>query len=168
MTRTTRRTLGFESVEGRVLLSVGMQQHHAFRHTHAMVHRASAQLSHVMLNGVLMGIPYGTAGQGGITVSTFNLTGRTRSLNKVSASLELNDNVIAPGQQPNLSNATLTLWNRRGSVQLKTAASPSNRYIFIVTTGTGTYANAYGSGAAAIAYNQRMHQYQIVLRSALH
>ena len=56
----------------------------------------------------------------------------------------------------------------RGSVQLKMASSPSNRYIFIVTSGAGAYASAFGSGTAVISYNQRLHEYQVVLHSSTH
>lgn len=172
MMRTTQRTLGFESMEGRVLLSTWIGHHghhHAMGHgRHAMIRRDRASVSHVMLNGVLRGIPFGSAGQGGITVTSFEMKGRSRSLGHVNAALELNNNLIAPGQQPDLSNATLTLSNHRGSVQIKTAASPSNRYIFIVMSGTGAYASAYGSGTAAVGFNRRLHEFQVVLRSALH
>jgi hypothetical protein len=168
MSRTTRRTLAFDAMEGRVLLSSGMGHPGAVAHPAAVVHRAKAQVSHVVLNGTLMGIPFGTVNQDGIKVSSFALKGKTSSMGKVKASLVLTDTLIAPGKQPDLSNATLTLSNARGSVQLKTAASPSTRYVFIVTSGTGTYASAYGSGAAVISYNRRMHEYQIALRSSVH
>ena len=140
----------------------------AVAHPAAVVHRAKAQVSHVVLNGTLMGIPFGTVSQDGIKVSSFVLKGKTPSMGKVVASLGLADTLIAPGKQPNLSNATLTLSNARGSIQLKTAASPSTRYVFIVTSGTGVYASAYGSGTAVISYNRRMHEYQIGLRTSAH
>ena len=172
MTRTSRRTLAFESMEGRVLLSTGMAHPgtHPFAHAHpaAAVHRAKVQMGHVMLNGSLRGIPIGAVGQDGIVVSSFAMKGKTQSLGRVTASLALSDTLIAPGKQPDLSNATLTLANPRGSVQIKMASSPSNRSIFIVMSGTGAYSSAYGSGVAVIWYNQRMHQYQIGLRSAAH
>src|SRR5262249_47768574 len=104
--------------------------------------------------------------QDGIKVSSFALKGKARSMGRVTASLGLTDTLIAPGKQPDLSNATLTLSNARGSVQIKTASSPSNRHVFIVTAGSGAYASAYGSGTAVISYNRRMHEYQIALRSS--
>jgi hypothetical protein len=88
-------------------------------------------------------------------------------MGKVAGSLALTDTVIAPGEKPDLGNATLTLSNMRGSVQLKMAASPSNRYIFIVSSGTGAYSTIYGSGAAVISYNQMLHEYQVVLHSSV-
>jgi hypothetical protein len=167
MSRTTRRTLAFDAMEGRVLLSSGMGHHNVAAQPAAVVHRAKSQVRNVLLNGTVMGIPFGTVNQDGITVSSFTLKGTAQSLGKVTASLGLTDTLIAPGKQPDLSNATLTLTNARGSVQIKTAASPSTRYIFIVTSGTGAYASAYGSGTAIISYNGRLHEYQVALRSSL-
>ncbi len=160
MPRTARRTLGFESMEGRILLS------HGIGHHHVAMHHDRAAMTHFMLNGKLVGIPFGSIGQNGINVSSFTLTGRTKSMGKVAGSLSLTDTMISPGRRPDLSNATLTLDNRRGSVQIKMAASPGNRYVFIVTEGSGAYSSAYGSGIAAILYNSRMHEYQLGLRSS--
>ena len=172
MSRTTRRTLAFDAMEGRLLLSAGMGHPSPSAHPAAEVHRARAraraQVSHISLTGTLVGIPFGTVTQEGIHVSSFLLKGKTKTMGRVSASLNQTDTVIVPGKQPNLSNATLTLSNRRGSVQIKTAASPSSRYIFIVTSGTGVYSAAYGSGTAIISFNGRMHEYQIALRSSTH
>src|SRR5262245_9992899 len=124
MSRTTRRTLAFDAMEGRVLLSSGLGHPAAVAHPAAVVRRAQARLSHVLLNGTLAGIPFGTVTQDGIKVSSFTLKGKTQSLGKVTASLALTDTLISPGKEPDLSNATLTLSNARGSVQIKTAASP--------------------------------------------
>jgi hypothetical protein len=162
MPRTTRRSPTFEAMEGRVLLSSGM------RDPAAQVHRSRASTGHFMLNGALVGIPYGRVGQDGIVVSAFPLSGRAKSMGKVTGSLILTDPIIAPGRQPDLSNATLTLTNARGSVQIKTAASPSNRHVFVVTYGSGAYASVYGSGTATITYNRRMHEYKIALKSTVH
>jgi hypothetical protein len=160
MSRTTRRTLAFDAMEGRVLLSTGMAD------PAAVVHRARASVSHFLLNGTLRGIPFGTVGPDGINVSSFTLAGRAKSMGKVAGSLALTDPIIAPGEKPDLSNATLTLSNMRGGVQLKMAASPSNRYIFIVSSGSGAYASIFGSGTAVVSYNQRLHEYQVVLHSS--
>ncbi|MHB1559130.1 MAG: hypothetical protein ACYC61_16885 [Isosphaeraceae bacterium] len=160
MPRTTRRALAFESMEGRILLSHGMGHHPV------AMHRDRAAMTHFLLNGSLVGIPFGTVGSDGINVSSFTFHGRTLSMGKVAGSLAMTDNVIAPGKQPDLSNATLTLGNPHGTVQIKTAASPGTRYVFIVTGGTGAYSSAYGSGVAAIRYNSRMHEYQLGLRSS--
>ncbi len=160
MSRTTRLTPTFDAMEGRVLLSSGM------RDPAAQVHRSLASTGRFKLNGALVGIPFGTVSQDGIVVSAFPLSGRAESMGKVTGSLVLTDNIITPGRQPDLGNATLTLSNARGSVQIKTAVSPSNRHVFIVTYGSGAYASVYGSGTAIITYNRRMHEYEITLRSA--
>jgi hypothetical protein len=160
MSRTTRRTLTFDAMEGRVLLSSGMAD------PAAVVHRARTSVTHFLLNGTLRGIPFGTVGPDGINVSSFTLVGKAKSMGKVAGSLALNDRIIAPGRKPDLSNATLNLSNNKGSVQLKMAASPSNRYIFVVSSGSGAYASAIGSGVAAVSYNQRMHEYQLMLHSS--
>lgn len=159
MSRTTRRTPTFDAMEGRVLLSSGL------RDPVAQVHRAEASINHFKLNGTLLGIPFGSVGPQGIVVSSFPVSGRPKSMGKVTGSLSLTDTVIAPGKQPDLSNATLTLSNARGSVQIKMAASPSNRHVFVVTAGSGAYAPVYGSGTAIISYNRRLHEYQIALHS---
>ncbi len=164
MSRTTRRTRTptFDAMEGRVLLSSGMKD------PAAQVLRAEFSVGHFKLNGTLAGIPFGAIGPDGIVVSSFPLSGRTKSMGRVTGSLLLTDPIIAPGKQPDLSNATLTLSNARGSVQIKTAGSPSNRHVFIVTAGSGAYASVYGSGTAIITYNRRMHEYQVALRSSAH
>ncbi len=170
MSRAVRRALAFDAMEGRVLLSGGPGHAGAHAHRAAIVqaHRARAAVSHILLNGVVVGIPFGTVTQDGIVVSSFPVKGRVTTMGRVTGSLLLTDPIIAPGRKPDLSNATLNLGNPRGGVQLKTAAAPGTRYIFIVTGGSGAYASAYGSGTAVISYNQRMHEYQIVLRSSVH
>jgi hypothetical protein len=158
MTKATRRTLAFDSLEGKVLLSTGVAD------PAATVHKAT--FKHFLLNGNLQGIPYGSIQQGGIEVSSFSFTGSTQSMGKVAGSLGLADPLIAPGKKPDLSNATLTLSNPRGSVQLKMASSPSNRYIFVLTTGSEIYASEFGSGTAIISYRPKMHEYQVMLHSS--
>ena len=46
------------------------------------------------------------------------------------------------------------------------AASPSNRYIFVLTAGSGNYASEFGSGTATISYSPRMHDYLVKLHSS--
>jgi hypothetical protein len=158
MTKTARRPLAFDSLEGKVLLSAGIAD------PAKTVLRAEVKT--FLLTGTLKGIPYGSVQQDGIEVSSFSLTGTAKSMGKVEASLNLADPLIAPGKKPELSNATLDLSNSRGSVQLTMAASPSTRYIFVVTSGSGNYASALGSGTAVITYKPRYHEYQIALRSS--
>jgi hypothetical protein len=161
MSRNTRRTPTFEAMEGRVLLSSGMKD------PAALVNRSEVSAAHFKLNGTLVGIPFGTVGPAGVAVSSFPLSGRLKSMRRVAGSLSLTEPIIAPGRQPDLSNATLTLSDARGAVQIKMAESPSNRHVFIVTAGSGAYASVYGSGTAVITYNRRMHEYQIALHSAV-
>jgi hypothetical protein len=161
MPRTTRRTPTFDAMEGRVLLSSGL------RDPAGHVHRSLARAGHFTLNGAVVGIPYGVIGKGGIIVTALPMTGQAHSMGNVNASLALAHNVIAPGQLPNLNNATLTLANAHGSVQLRMAASPSNRHVFVVASGSGAYASVYGSGTAIITYYRPLHAYRIALRSAI-
>jgi hypothetical protein len=158
--RTRTRRPAFESLEGKLLLSTGMAD------PAWMVHRAKVQ--RFLLNGTLKGIPFGTIKQTGIEVTSFFVTGSPRSMGKVSGSLDLANPLIAPGKMPNLSNATLSLSNARGSVQLKMAASPSNRHIFVVTSGSGNFASVVGSGTAVVSYNRRMHEYLVTLHSSVY
>jgi hypothetical protein len=162
MSRTTRRTPTFDAMEGRVLLSSGLGD------PAAQVHRSEVSAGHFKLNGTLVGIPYGRVGQDGIVVTAFPLSGRTKSMGRVTGSLSLTDTIIEPGRQPDLGNATLTLTNAKGTVQIKAATSPSNRHVFIVTYGSGAYASVYGSGTAVITFNRRMHEYKIALHSTIH
>jgi hypothetical protein len=96
------------------------------------------------------------------------MAGRAKSMGKVTGSLQLIPNVIAPGALPDLDNAILTLSNARGSVQIRMASSPSNRHVFVVTSGSGAYASVFGSGTVIMTYNRRLHEYRIALRSAIH
>ena len=160
MSKTARRTLGFDSLEGKILLSTGMADPAATVHM--------ARVKRFQLNGSLLGIPFGSVEQAGIIVSSFGLSGGAESMGRVNGSLGLADPLIAPGRMPDLSNATLTLWNSRGSVQLKMAASPSHRYIFVLTSGTGSYTSVYGSGTSVISFNQRMHEYVVRLHSSVY
>ena len=137
MSRTTRRTLAFDAMEGRVLLSAGMADPAAVVHRAALAHRTRASMPRFLLNGTLRGIPFGTVGPDGINVQSFTLVGKAQSMGRVAGSLALNNTIISPGKKPDLSNATLIVSNLRGGVQLKMAASPSNRYVFIVTSGSG-------------------------------
>jgi hypothetical protein len=162
--RTRTRRPAFESLEGKVLLSTGMAD------PAWAVHRARerARPQHFLLNGTLKGIPFGTIQQAGIEITAFLLSGHARSMGPVTGSLNMADPLLVPGRMPDLSNAALNLADARGSVQLRMAASPSNRYIFVVTGGTGSYASVYGSGAAVVTYNRRFHEYLVTLHSSVY
>jgi hypothetical protein len=162
--RIRTRRPAFESLEGKLLLSTGMAD------PAWAVHRARerARPQHFLLNGTLKGIPFGTIQQAGILVTAFLVSGKTRSMGAVTGALDLADPLIAPGKMPNLSNAALNLSNARGSVQVRMAASPSNRYVFVVTAGTGSYASASGSGTTVVKYNRRFHDYLVTLHSSVY
>jgi hypothetical protein len=160
MSRTTRRTLEFDCLEGKVLLSTGMAD------PASAIHLTRAR--RFLLTGVVHGLPYGSIQQDGIQVVSFPVKGRAQSMGKVSGSLRLAYPFIAQGKLPDLSGATLTLSNSAGSVQLTMASSPSHRYIFVVTAGTGSYASALGSGTAILAFNPRMTEYAIRIHSSIH
>jgi hypothetical protein len=160
MSKTARRALGFDSLEGKVLLSTGMAD--PARAVHV------AKVQRFLLNGALFGLPYGTIQQTGFAVSSFSVVGKAQSMGKVSGSFSLANPFIAQGKLPDLSGAKLTLSNQRGSVQLTMASSPSHRYIFVVTSGTGSYTSLYGSGTAVISFNRKMIDFEVRLHSAIH
>ena len=100
-------------------------------------------------------------------LSSFDTCGRISTLGKVSGSFGLNQATdAAPGQLPNLSNLTLLLSNRAGSVQLTLSASTTNRYQFRISGGTGSYAAACGSGSLTITFRQESNDYLLRLQSA--
>jgi len=129
------------------------------------VHFARAQ--RFLLNGALYGLPYGSIEQTGMQVSSFSVTGGARSMGNVGGSFNLANSFIGHGKLPNLSSATLTLSNQAGSVDVTMASSPSHRYIFVVTSGTGSYASARGSGTAVISFNRRFLEFEVKLQSSL-
>src|SRR5262245_45959642 len=116
MSKTSRRTLGFDSLEGKVLLSTGLADPAATIHL--------AKVKRFLLNGVLHGLPFGTIRQNGFAVSSFPVLGKAQSMGQVSGSLELANPFIAQGKRPDLNGARLTLSNSKGSVQLMMASSP--------------------------------------------
>ena len=159
MSKARCRALEFDALEGKVLLSTGMAD------PAAVVQLARAR--RFLLNGAVFGLPYGTIENSGLAVSSFSISGRAGSMRRVSGSVSLANPFIAQGRLPDLSNATLSLSNQQGSVQLTMASSPSHRYIFVLTSGTGSYASLRGSGTAVIAFNRRMLEFEIVLRSSM-
>ena len=101
-----RRTLAFDSLEGKVLLSTGMAD------PAATVHRA--KVKHFLLNGTLQGIPYGSVHKVGSRSRPFpsradQIHGEGRRFTRPGRSAH------RPGKKPDLSNATLTLSNREGA-----------------------------------------------------
>jgi hypothetical protein len=143
MLKTQRRTLQFDSLEDKVLLSTGLG------HRAATVKRDAVK--NLILNGALYGIPSGSTGPEGYTVATFTVGGDTRSLGNVSGSIDLTNTFVPIGKRPNLGDSSLTLGNRKGSVQLTVAPSKTNIYHFTIASGTDHYAGATGSGTLTIS-----------------
>jgi hypothetical protein len=144
MSKTTRRTLSFDSLEGRVLLSTGMAD------PAATVARATARA--LFLKGVLTGVSSPT----GVAVRTFTVKGSAGSMGRVKGSLALAI-PLAPGRAPKLSGAILTLANRQGHVQLTIGRSSTTYYDYVITAGSGSFASASGSGIIALHFSQRLY-----------
>jgi hypothetical protein len=157
MLKTKRRTLQFDCLEGKVLLSTGMAD------PAATVRRDVVK--RLLLDGALYGIPSGTTGPEGYTVSTFSVVGHTASTGKVSGSFNLADSFVPIGKLPNLGDASLTLTDLKGSVQLTIAPSKTDLYRFTITSGTNHYADATGSGTLMIAPTQGTINFVIMLHS---
>jgi hypothetical protein len=157
MLKTKRRTPQFDSLEDKVLLSTGMAD------PAATVKRDAVK--RFLLNGALYGIPSGTTGPEGYSVSTFSVGGRTASMGNVSGSFNLADTFVPIGKRPDLGNASLTLTNLKGSVQLAIAPSKTNLYHFTITSGTNHYAAATGSGKLTIAPTQGSINFVIMVHS---
>jgi hypothetical protein len=143
MSKTTRRTLEFESLEGKVLLSSGIANPAAsvFKYRVLRFH----------LNGNLAGIPSGTAGPSGYLVSSFPVAGRVGSMGNVSGAFYLAHTFVPFGKLPDLSKSSLVLANQKGSIAIALDASGSHHYTFKIMSGSGTYTYASGSGFLRIS-----------------
>jgi hypothetical protein len=157
MLKTKRRTLQFDSLEGKILLSTGIAD------PAASVHRQVAK--RILLNGALYGIPSGTTGPEGINVSTFSVAGHTVSMGNVSGSFTLANTFVPIGKRPDLGNATLTLTSPKGSVQLAIAPSKTKLYHFTITSGTNHAAAATGSGTLRMSPTQGSIDFVIIVHS---
>ncbi len=157
MLKTKRRTLQFDSLEGKVLLSTGMAD------PAATVKRDVVK--RLNLDGDLYGIPTGSTGPEGYNVATFAVGGTAAAMGKVSGSFDLANAFIPIGKRPNLGGASLTLTNLKGSVQLAIAPSKTSLYHFTITSGTDHYAGATGSGTLSIAPTQGTENFVVVVHS---
>jgi hypothetical protein len=158
MLKTKRRTLQFDCLEGKILLSTGMAD------PAATVRRDVVK--RLLIDGALYGIPNGTTGPEGYTVSTFSVVGHTASMGNVSGSFNLADSFVPVGKLPNLGNASLTLTNHKGSVQLTIAPSKTKLYHFKITSGTDHNAGATGSGTLTISPTQGTINFVIIVHSS--
>jgi hypothetical protein len=142
MLKAKRYTPYVDCLECKVLLSHGLGD------PATSVHQDVVR--HVRLGGVLGGLPWGTASSDGYQVLSFLVQGRAGSMAKVSGSVNLADTFVPAGKLPDLSDASLLLANRKGSVNLAIATSKTNRYTFKVVDGSGAYISAFGSGTVTI------------------
>lgn len=157
MRKTRRHTPQFDALEGKVLLSTGIAN------PAATLHRQPAK--RVVLNGTLHGLPSGSTGPQGYSVSSFQVGGHAGSMGNVGGAFDLADGVIPIGRLPDLSNASLILANQKGSVVLMISASQKNHYRFKILGGTGSDARAFGSGSVKISSSHNSFDFDIKLRS---
>jgi hypothetical protein len=157
MLKTRRHTPQFDALEGKVLLSTGMAN------PAAALHRQAAK--RVVLNGTLHGLPSGSTGPQGYSVTSFQVGGNAGSMGNVGGAFELADSLIPIGRLPDLSNASLILANQKGSVVLMISASEKNHYRFKVLGGTGSDARTFGSGSVKISSNHDSFDFVIKLHS---
>jgi hypothetical protein len=155
--RSTQRTLGFDCLEGKVLLSTGMAD------PAAIVHQAKANRFH--LNGKLHGIPSGTAVPNGFVVSSFVLNGNVASMGTVEAAFFLKYDFIPSGKLPDLSKATLVLLNQKGRVNIALNATGSHHYKFTIMSGSGEYTFASGKGSLTISGSHKSPVFTIKMQS---
>jgi hypothetical protein len=134
-------------LEGKVLLSTGI------RDPARVVHRATA--SGLSLKGVLTGTLSPAGSPSGVPVTTFAVKGNAGSMGSVRGTFALTK-ALAPGRQPNLSNATLTLSNWKGRVQLTIGRSLNQYYNYVITSGNGHFATASGSGLITLHFNPQV------------
>jgi hypothetical protein len=142
MSKPSRRTLSFDSLEGKVLLSTGLAD------PAATVQRPTTH--GLFLKGVLTGVS-----PTGVAVSVLTVKGNAGSMGRVKGSLTL-ANPLAPGKAPNLSGGTLTLTNRQGLVQLTIGKSSTHYYDYVITGGTGRFGSASGSGLITLHFSQKV------------
>jgi hypothetical protein len=157
MARTRQRTLVFDSLEGKVLLSTGMAD------PAATVYQQKALPFH--LNGKLEGLLSGTAGPDGFVVSSFSLKGHTASMGTVEGTFFLKYTFIRTGKLPNLSKASLYLVNPEGSVTIALNASGSHHYKFTIMSGSGKYTFASGQGKLTISETHNSPNFTITIKS---
>jgi hypothetical protein len=172
MFRTNRLQPGFDSLESLVLLSTEVaaaassaqrDTRHGYRLELSGTLHGNKTVLNVDTGGPLAADSQVLAG----TLSYFDTSGRISAMGKVSGSFGLNNaTTAASGQLPNLSNLTLDLSNHAGSVQLTLSMSTSNRYQFRISGGTGSYADACGSGSLTITFRQGSNDYILRLQSA--
>lgn len=156
MSRTKQRTLQFDCMEEKVVLSVSLGD------PASTVARAVVNNFH--LNGALVGIPLGSSVQSGFAVSLFLVQGRMSSMGRVTGFVNLADNLIPAGKKPNLNGGSLVLVNKEGTVTLSVKQTAGRDYNFAVDSGTGDYVGAAGSGIVALLRNGQSKALSFVIR----
>ena len=157
MANTRQRTLQFDSLEGKILLSTGMAD------PAATIYQHKAPRFH--MNGNLYGLPSGTSGPDGYNVTAFPIGGHVASMGNVGGSFYLSDTFIPVGKLPDLSKATLILSNPNGSVHLTLDSSRTHHYRFTIISGTGDDTWASGSGKLTISSSRNSLDFKIKLQS---
>jgi hypothetical protein len=157
MASSRRRTLGFDCLEGKLLLSTGMAN------PAAIVHQAKANRFH--LNGTLRGIPSGTAVPNGFIVSSFVLSGNVASMGHVEGIFFLKDSFVPSGKLPDLSKASLVLLNQKGRVNIALNATSSHHYKFTIMSGSGDYTFASAKGHLTVSGNHKSPYFTIKMQS---
>jgi hypothetical protein len=160
MLKTHRRSLQFDSLEGKVLLSAAMAD------PAATVHRSAAKP--FVLNGSVQGLPTGSFGSQGLEVTSFSVSGHLGSMGKVTGSFLLSDKLVARGALPDLSNSLLILSNKEGSLLLGVKPSTTHRYSFQIIGVTTNYTSVSGSGVLTVAPSPTTFNLVITLHSARH
>jgi hypothetical protein len=138
MLKTHRRSLQFDSLEGKVLLSTAMAD------PAGAVHRSTAKP--LNLSGSLQGLPTGKFVSNGLQVSSFPVSGHIASMGRVHGLFLLSNKLVPRGKLPDLTNSLLVLTNQEGSLLLGIKPSSAHRYSFQIIGVTTHYLSVTGSG----------------------
>ncbi len=160
MLKTHRRSLQFDSLEGKVLLSATMAD------PAVTVHQSAAKA--FVLNGSVHGLPTGSFGSQGLEVTSFLVSGHLGSMGKVTGSFLLSDKTVARGKLPDLSNSLLVLTNQKGSLLLGIKPSTAHRYSFQIIGVTTNYTSVSGSGFLTVSPSPTTFNLVVTFHSARH
>jgi hypothetical protein len=156
MLASRRHRPQLDCLEGKVLLSHGLADPAVSVHQNVV--------RHFTLGGKLGGLPWGTGSSGGYRVLSFLVQGRTGSMGKVGGSVDLANNFVPTGKLPDLSDGSLILANRKGSVSVAIQPSETNRYTFKILAGSGAYISAFGSGTLTIKASPNPSSLDFIIR----
>jgi hypothetical protein len=157
MATKRRRTLVFDSLEGKVLLSAGMAD------PAATVYQQKA--THFRLNGKLVGIPSGAAVPNGFMASSFTVNGSVGSMGAVEGTFFLKYKFIQVRKLPDLSKSVLVLANHKGTVSISLNATGSHHYKFTIMSGSGLYTFASGKGNLSVSGSPKSPEFTIKIQS---